>query len=43
MKVAQEGKAIGAYINGGADAVKHDVCIVGAPVGKRLALSFLTL
>ena len=39
----EEGKTIGAYLNGGASAVAHVVCTVGAPPAKRLALSTLTL
>ena len=44
VRAAHEGKVIGAYINnGGPEAVKNGVCTIGAPAGKRLSLSFLTL
>ena len=40
---AKEGKAIGAYVNGGDRALSQGVCTVGAPAEKRFALSALTL
>eukprot|EP00435_Cladocopium_sp_Y103_P053730 s754_g17.t1 len=38
-----EGKLVGAYVNSGKRALSRQLCTVGAPADKRIALSFLTL
>lgn len=40
---ADEGKAIGAYLNSSHRALSRGICTIGAPAEKRLALSTLSL
>eukprot|EP00435_Cladocopium_sp_Y103_P061685 s1586_g23.t1 len=40
---ADEGKAIGAYLNSSARALSRGICTVGAPIGKRLSLATISL